>query len=180
MAEISWEKPQSKDAVKPRLIAPGRLKFAIVGAVLIGVIAFLLLSGTISSGRYFITINEVLTRPELAGQTVRVTGAVIGSTIQFDADSKTIRFTVANVSDNPADIDKAGGLGAALHAAVIDPSVRRVDVIVANQAMPDLLKDEAQAIMTGKLGADGIFRADELLLKCPSKYEAQLPAQVSK
>jgi len=25
--------------------------------------------------------------------------------------------------------------------------------------------------MTGKLGADGIFYADELLLKCPTKYQ---------
>jgi len=30
---------------------------------------------------------------------------------------------------------------------------------------PDLLKDEAQAIVTGKLGEDGVFYADELLLK---------------
>jgi cytochrome c-type biogenesis protein CcmE len=44
--------------------------------------------------------------------------------------------------------------------------------------MPDLLKDEAQAIVTGKLGADGVFVADELLLKCPSKYAADVPNQV--
>ena len=33
--------------------------------------------------------------------------------------------------------------------------------------------------MTGKMGADGIFHADELLLKCPTKYEQALPDQVS-
>ena len=37
--------------------------------------------------------------------------------------------------------------------------------------MPDLLQHEAQAIMTGRLGDDGVFYADELLLKCPSRYE---------
>jgi len=41
-----------------------------------------------------------------------------------------------------------------------------------------LLKDEAQAIMTGHLGEDGIFYADELLLKCPTKYEEAVPEQV--
>ena len=42
---------------------------------------------------------------------------------------------------------------------------------------PDLLKNEAQAIVTGKLGEDGVFYADELLLKCPTKYEETLPVQ---
>ena len=42
---------------------------------------------------------------------------------------------------------------------------------------PDLLKDEAQAIMTGHLGADGVFHADELLLKCPTKYQEAVPQQ---
>ena len=40
-----------------------------------------------------------------------------------------------------------------------------------------LLRNEAQAIMTGKLGADGVFQLDELLLKCPTKYEEAVPEQ---
>ena len=44
-------------------------------------------------------------------------------------------------------------------------------------AKPDLLRGEAQAIMTGKLGDDGVFYADELLLKCPTKYEEAVPEQ---
>jgi cytochrome c-type biogenesis protein CcmE len=40
-----------------------------------------------------------------------------------------------------------------------------------------LLRHEAQAIMTGELGEDGIFYADELLLKCPTKYEEAVPEQ---
>ena len=31
--------------------------------------------------------------------------------------------------------------------------------------------------MTGQLGEDGIFYADELLLKCPTKYEEAVPEQ---
>jgi cytochrome c-type biogenesis protein CcmE len=42
---------------------------------------------------------------------------------------------------------------------------------------PDLMRNEAQAIMTGHLGADGIFYAEELLLKCPTKYEEAVPEQ---
>jgi cytochrome c-type biogenesis protein CcmE len=42
---------------------------------------------------------------------------------------------------------------------------------------PDLLRNEAQAIMTGHLGEDGIFYAEELLLKCPTRYEEAVPEQ---
>ena len=34
--------------------------------------------------------------------------------------------------------------------------------------------------MTGKLGADGVFQANELLLKCPTKYQDAVPNQVQK
>ncbi len=171
MAEASWEKP----AVK--VTAPNRLKFAIAGVLMLGAIGFLLVTGTANGSRFFLTVNDLLTRSDLAGKTVKISGAVVGSTIRFDADTKTIHFTIANVSDDMDAIEKAGGLAAALHQAVIDPTARRVDVIVSNQPMPDLLKDEAQAIVTGQLASDGVFHADELLLKCPSKYSSGVPQQ---
>jgi cytochrome c-type biogenesis protein CcmE len=49
--------------------------------------------------------------------------------------------------------------------------------VVYKGVKPDLLKNEAQAIMTGKLEADGSFTATELLLKCPTKYEEAVPQQ---
>ncbi|MCJ7625546.1 MAG: cytochrome c maturation protein CcmE, partial [Anaerolineaceae bacterium] len=64
-----------------------------------------------------------------------------------------------------------------LYEAVNDPTQSRLQVKY-NGPMPDLLRGEAQAIMTGQLGDDGIFYADELLLKCPTKYEPALPSQV--
>src|SRR5262249_22131483 len=117
--------------------------------------------------------------PELVGKTVKLSGAVIGDTIKFDSESKTIRFTIANVPDNAAELQNDGGLAKVLHDAVHNQNAKHISVVVQNQAMPDLLKDEAQAIMTGKLGSDGVFRADELLLKCPSKYASDVPQQVS-
>jgi cytochrome c-type biogenesis protein CcmE len=178
VAEASWEKPQSnlKDAVKVN--APKRLRFALAAAVLLGAVVFLIISGTANGGRYFITVDDVLTRPELAGKTVKLTGAVIGSTIRFDADTRTIHFTIANVSDDLSKIETDGGLAKVLHLAVNNPQAKRLEIVVPNQAMPDLLKDEAQAIVTGKLRADGVFEANELLLKCPSKYTSDLPQQV--
>jgi cytochrome c-type biogenesis protein CcmE len=45
--------------------------------------------------------------------------------------------------------------------------------------MPDLLRHEAQAIVTGRVGDDGVFYAEELLLKCPTRYEEEIPMQSS-
>ncbi len=77
-----------------------------------------------------------------------------------------------------AEIEAQGGLAEVLYQAVNDPTRQRVKVVYVGPK-PDLLRGEAQAIMTGKLGADGIFYADELLLKCPTKYEQAVPEQVS-
>ncbi len=65
-----------------------------------------------------------------------------------------------------------------LKAAAADPTRTRITAVYVGPK-PDLLRDEAQAIMTGRLGQDGIFYADELLLKCPTKYEEAVPQQAS-
>ena len=63
-----------------------------------------------------------------------------------------------------------------LHQAVIDPTLPRLHVVY-NGPMPDLLKNEAQAIMTGTLDDAGVFNASELLLKCPTRYDEAVPEQ---
>lgn len=37
--------------------------------------------------------------------------------------------------------------------------------------LPDTFKDDAQALVEGKLGADGKFTAEQVQAKCASKYE---------
>ena len=53
-------------------------------------------------------------------------------------------------------------------------------MIAHNKEIPDLLKNEAQAIMSGKLkmvNGEYIFYADEITLKCPTKYSEDVPEQ---
>ena len=38
--------------------------------------------------------------------------------------------------------------------------------------MPDTFKDDAEVIVAGQVQPDGSFEAQELIAKCPSKYEA--------
>ena len=61
----------------------------------------------------------------------------------------------------PADaelVNDEGGLAEALHQAVLDTSRNRLQIVYVG-VRPDLLKDEAQAIVSGKMGEDGVFRA---------------------
>jgi cytochrome c-type biogenesis protein CcmE len=124
------------------------------------------------------TVDELKARGQsVVDKNLRVSGAVIGDTIQYDAQSLTLSFDVAQVTGDNKEIEAQGGLAAVLHQAVIDPSRNRVKIVYVGPK-PDLLRDEAQAIVTGHLGPDGVFYADELLLKCPTKYEEAVPQQV--
>jgi cytochrome c-type biogenesis protein CcmE len=152
-------------------------KFVIGGMLILGAVVFLIWSATTSTSEYFLTIDELNAKgSSIVDKNLRVSGAVIGDTIQYDAQSLTLTFEVAHVSGDNSELETEGGLAEALHQAVLDPSRSRMTVVYVGP-LPDLLRHEAQAIVTGHLGADGIFYADELLLKCPTKYEEAVPEQ---
>jgi len=152
-------------------------KFVIGGMLILGAVVFLIWSATASTSEYFLTIDELNAKgSSIVDKNLRVSGAVIGDTIQYDAETLTLTFEVAHVSGDNAQLETEGGLAEALHQAVLDPSRSRMTVVYVGP-MPDLLRHEAQAIVTGHLGEDGIFHADELLLKCPTKYEEAVPEQ---
>jgi cytochrome c-type biogenesis protein CcmE len=156
----------------------GRGKFIIGGLLIVAAVIYLIASSTQAAAQYYLTIDEVQERGDaVLGRNLRISGAVDGATIEYDAQSLTLHFTVANVPADLDQIEQAGGLAEVLHQAVIDPNARRLQVVYIGP-MPDLLRNEAQAIVTGHLGEDGVFYADELLLKCPTRYEEQIPAQV--
>jgi cytochrome c-type biogenesis protein CcmE len=157
----------------------GRAKFIVGGLLILAAVIYLIASSTQASAEYFVTVDELRGKGSSAiGLDLRVSGAVIGSTIQYDPQTLNLSFEVANVPGDNKEIEAQGGLAAVLHQAVIDPNRSHLQVIY-NGPKPDLLRDEAQAIMTGHLGEDGIFYVDELLLKCPTKYEEAAPKQVN-
>ncbi|MEW5828220.1 MAG: cytochrome c maturation protein CcmE [Chloroflexota bacterium] len=154
-----------------------RSKFLIGGVLILVAVVFLIFTSTSASAQYFMTIDELTVEGQAAvGRSIKLSGAVIGDTIQYDPQSLTLSFDVAHVPGDNADIEAQGGLAKVLHDAVVDPNRSRIQVVFVGPK-PDLLRDEAQAIMTGKLGEDGIFYAEELLLKCPTKYEEAVPDQ---
>src|SRR5687768_15626034 len=152
-------------------------KFVIGGLLILGAVVFLIWTSTAANAEYFLTIDELNTKGSgVVDRNLRVSGAVIGDSIQYDAQNLTLSFEVAHVPGDNAELETEGGLAEALHQAVMDPARSRMRVVYVGPK-PDLLRNEAQAIVTGHLSADGVFYAEELLLKCPTRYEEAVPEQ---
>jgi cytochrome c-type biogenesis protein CcmE len=171
----------AETTIGTQVLAPrrsgGRAKFLVGGLLIVAAIIYLIVTSMQSTAQYFYTVDEIKAKgATIVGKNLRASGAVLGDTIQYDPETLTIRFEMAHVSNDAKDVEAAGGLAEALHLAVLNTNANRITVVYVGPK-PDLLKNEAQAIVTGKLGEDGVFYADELLLKCPTRYEESVPNQ---
>ena len=121
-----------------------RSKFIFGGAIIVLAVGYLIVSSIGGSTAYYLTVEEVMANGP-SEQTVRVAGNVIGDTIEWNAKELMLRFSIADASGTLA--------------------------VIYNGPRPDMLQDEAEAIVEGKYSEGGSFEATNLLLKCPSKYE---------
>ena len=119
------------------------MNFLIGGAIVLVVIGWLIFSNAQGSTAYYLTVEEVMSQGP-SDRMVRVSGLVVGETLDWDPQQMTLRFEIA---------DEGGSL------PVIYKGVR-----------PDMFQDGAQAVVEGKYTTKGVFEATSLLLKCPSKY----------
>lgn len=152
-------------------------KFIVGGVLILAAIVYLIVSSSQANAQYFLTVDELNSKADqMTGREIRISGAVIGDSIQFDSTTLDLTFEVVHIPGDNAEIEKLGGLAEVLHQAVKNEDLGRLKVIY-NGPKPDLLKNEAQAIMTGILREDGVFVANELLLKCPTRYDEAVPGQ---
>ncbi|MDE3089524.1 MAG: cytochrome c maturation protein CcmE [Chloroflexota bacterium] len=128
--------------------AGGKWKFVIGGLLILGAIAYVTLSSFQSNAIYYLTLQELnAQRTALIGQPVRVNAPLDKASIQFDDKTLTLKF---NLGD--------GNL---------------VLPVVYKGVVPDTLGQGESVVAEGRLGADGVFQASTILVKCPSKYESQ-------
>ena len=154
-----------------------RTKFVLGGLLIVAAVAYLIASSTQAAAQYYLTIDELVAKGDsVSDRDIKVSGAVIGDSVTYDTETLTLRFTAVNVPADLDEIEAAGGLADVLHEAVMNPDASRIEVEYVGPK-PDLLRHEAQAIVTGRVGEDGVFYADELLLKCPTRYEDEVPLQ---
>jgi cytochrome c-type biogenesis protein CcmE len=101
-----------------------------------------------NSVSYYLTVDEFNAQSHTLEDTrIRISGKVAPGTIVWDAVALSLEFTVSGNSSE-------------------------VSMVYAG-VPPEGFRDEANVLVDGQLGADGIFRAGEILMKCPSKYEPE-------
>ncbi|MEM9952338.1 MAG: cytochrome c maturation protein CcmE [Chloroflexota bacterium] len=170
MAELAWEKSPEKEKNKVMASPKSeRWKFLLGGVLILGAIVYLMVTSTVNGARFFITVDEVVIDDAYLGQSVRLTGAVLGDTIDYDASTGDLTFTISHIPREFEDLAEV------LHQSANDPSMTQLTIIMEDTTMPDLLQHEAQAILTGELREDGNFYATELNLKCPTRFEEHTP-----
>jgi cytochrome c-type biogenesis protein CcmE len=139
-------------------------KYLLGGALVLLAAVVVITQGLASGAQYYLTIEE-LRAEQFQDQSVRISGAVIGDSIQFNAQTQRLEFDIVD------SVEFSGG--------TVEQVAGRAPLrIVYEGPPPELLQDHAQAIIEGRLNADGTFHADTLLLKCPTRYEEQFPEQV--
>ncbi len=123
-------------------------KFAVLIVVIVGTLVWLAAGGITEGKTYYKTIDEVQKMGKNAlGQRLRVGGDVEAGSLERTGGQVT--FTLQQ--------DK----------------LRLKVLYLGTDPLPDTLRDGAQALADGKLGTDGVLRADKIQAKCASKYEAK-------
>lgn len=164
----------------PKPTSGVKTKIIISSMLIVAAVVYLVISSTRSNIQYFLTVDEVLSRGgNLAGKNIRISGVVLGDSIHYDSQSQLLTFTIAHIPGDEREVEKAGGLAAVLHAAAADPTRQTIHIVYIG-IRPDLLKNEAQAILSGTIQPDGSFKASEVLLKCPTRYDQSVPGQTGK
>ena len=142
-----------------------RPRFYIGGALIALAIAYLIVSAIRSTSEYYLTVDEVSTRQaELGRDPIRIAGRVKPGTISWEPNTLTLKFVIVPIPD-PAPT-----------APVRPVSVKAVDsvsfpVFCEGQPKPDMLAENRDVIVEGKLEAVGVIIASQVMTSCPSKYQ---------
>jgi cytochrome c-type biogenesis protein CcmE len=123
---------------------PARVPLVALGLLVVGILVVSGFTMFTRSVVYYRTPTEVLADP---GHRVRVSGTVVSGSIDSSPTSGSVAFLVTD-------------------------GATRLKVVYSGVA-PDTLKSGAQAVAEGSLRPDGIFHADVLFAKCPSKFQGK-------
>ena len=130
-----------------------RTRFVVLGLVVALSVGYMVYAAFPGNALYFLTVSEFMARDNVQdGRMVRVAGKLVDGSF-LRADSSTLasfRLT-----------DKEGGLaGEQLAASYVG-------------VLPDLFfNPHSEVILEGSYGPGQVFQVDNVLVKCPSKYQS--------
>ncbi|MDH5480461.1 MAG: cytochrome c maturation protein CcmE [Nitrosomonas sp.] len=114
------------------------------GVAALGVAAILVLNAFQSNLVFFFSPTQVMANEAPIGKSFRIGGLVEMNSIQREGDSTTVRFAVTDTA--------------------------QVIPVVYTGILPDLFKEGKGVVAQGKLSANGVFEADEVLAKHDENY----------
>lgn len=121
-----------------------RIGIILAGLAGLSLAAFLALSAFQNNLVFFFSPTQVAAKEAPVNRTFRIGGLVEEGTLKRDSDGLTVRFTV---TDTAASIP-----------------------VVYKGILPDLFKEGRGCVAQGRLGDDGVFRAEEVLAKHDENY----------
>lgn len=128
----------------------GRTAFSLVGLGAIALIIALIVTATLDTGMYYLTVDEYHSRLDnLRNERVRINGEVVADSENWDAQATRLEFKIQD----------SGG--------------QETLKVVYFGPRPDNFQKATSAILEGSMAEDGIFHASNLLTKCPSRYEEE-------
>ena len=123
-------------------------KFAVLIAIVLGTLAWIGTSAVKGNQTYYKTVSELQAMtPEEQAKRVRVAGDIVKGSI--DRKASEVDFVL-----------------------VQEQKTLRVRY-TGEDPLPDTFRDGAQALAEGRLGPDGVFRANHIQAKCSSKYQSK-------
>jgi cytochrome c-type biogenesis protein CcmE len=121
-------------------------KFLIGGVVVAAVIGLLIATSFSGSTSDYLTIADAKKMGPDQTRSVRVAGEIVADSVNWDTRNVHLTFQIK---------DDTGTLPISYHGP-----------------QPDMLVDAVEAVVIGKYNPTAqVFEADDLLMKCPSKYE---------
>ena len=125
---------------------PRHKRFALVatGLAAVAVAVVLILNAFRSNLVFFYSPSQIASKEAPQGHTFRLGGLVETGSVQRQADGVTVRFVVTDTAHS------------------IPVTYRGI--------LPDLFKEGKGVVAQGELGADGVFRAREVLAKHDENY----------
>lgn len=122
-------------------------RFLIGGIIVFLAIGYLGFIGFQSSATYYYEVSELMEQgSSIYGENVRVNGQVAPGSVEQEAQGTKLRFTIADVEGEQS------------------------LPVVFQGVVPDAFKVGNEVVIEGYLNSDGIFQANTLMPKCPSRY----------
>lgn len=130
------------------ILSSHRVKMLIAFAVLVGALGYFVFQAFSGAAVYYYTVGEINDiGPSPEGKTVRVSGKLEPESFHRAAGSTLSEFRLTDGSETLA----------AAHEGVL----------------PDLFFNEhSEIILEGSYDPSGVFRSENIIVKCPSKYVA--------